>query len=56
MKKKIPNYSKLALDLHKKHHGKLEVVSKKKLKTKNDWSTMYTPGVGAVSSHLATKP
>lgn len=56
MKKKSPNYEKLSLDLHKKHRGKLEVVSKKKLKTKTDWSTMYTPGVGAVSSHLAEKP
>lgn len=56
MKKNSNNYAKLALKLHKTHHGKLEVVSKKKLKTKTDWSTMYTPGVGAVSSHLAKKP
>lgn len=30
--------------------------SKGKLKTKTDWSTMYTPGVGAVSSHLYKYP
>ena len=50
------DYGKLALALHKKLHGKLEVVSKGKLKTRDDWSLMYTPGVGAVSSHLAKNP
>lgn len=53
---KKKDYNKLALALHKKFKGKLEVVSKGKLKTKDDWSTMYSPGVGAVSSHLAKKP
>lgn len=32
------------------------VQSKGALKTRDDWSTMYTPGVGAVSAHLAKKP
>lgn len=50
------DYGKLALALHKKLRGKLEVVSKGKLKTRDDWSMMYTPGVGAVSSHLAKHP
>lgn len=50
------DYNKLALALHKKMKGKLEVVSKGKLKTKDDWSTMYTPGVGAVSLHLVKNP
>ena len=50
------DYNKMALELHKKLKGKLEVVSKGSLKTKDDWSTMYTPGVGAVSLHLAKKP
>lgn len=50
------DYAKMALALHKKMHGKLEVVSKKKLVTRDDWSTMYTPGVGAVSSYLAAHP
>lgn len=51
LKKK--DYNQLALKLHKKLHGKLEVVSKGPLKTRDDWSTMYTPGVGAVSAYLA---
>lgn len=50
------DYAKMALMLHKKLHGKLEVVSKRKLLTRDDWSTMYTPGVGAVSSYLAKHP
>lgn len=50
------DYGTLALALHKKLGGKLEVVSKIKLKTRDDWSTAYTPGVGAVSSHLAKHP
>ncbi len=50
------DYGKLALALHKKLKGKLEVVSKGRLLTRDDWSTMYTPGVGAVSSHLAKFP
>ncbi len=50
---KKKDYNQLALKLHKKLHGKLEVVSKGPLKTRDDWSTMYTPGVGAVSAYLA---
>lgn len=56
LKRITKDYAKLALALHKKLGGKLEVVSKKKLATQDDWSTMYSPGVGAVSSHLATHP
>jgi len=50
------DYAKLALSLHKKLHGKLEVISKVKLENRDDWSTAYTPGVGAVSSHLSKHP
>tara|TARA_B100000508_G_scaffold133732_1_gene123862 strand:+ start:2419 stop:3576 length:1158 start_codon:yes stop_codon:yes gene_type:complete len=56
MPAKKPDYNKQALELHKKLHGKIEVRSKGKLKSKTDWSTMYTPGVGAVSSYLSKKP
>ena len=50
------DYAKMAMVLHKKMKGKLSVVSKGSLATKDEWSTMYTPGVGAVSSHLAKYP
>lgn len=45
----------MALREHKKLKGKLTIVSKAKLHTKDDWSTYYTPGVGAVASHLGKK-
>jgi len=56
MPAKKPDYNRLALALHKKLKGKIAVTAKGKLKTKTDWSTMYSPGVGAVSAHLAQKP
>src|SRR6056297_4362614 len=56
MPAKKPDYNRLALELHKKLKGKISIVAKGKLKTKTDWSTMYSPGVGAVSSYLAKKP
>jgi len=46
------NYNKLSLALHKKHKGKIEVKSKVPLKTREDLSAAYTPGVGAVSSAI----
>lgn len=39
------DYAKAALEMHKEHRGKLEVTSKIALKTKDDLSTAYTPGV-----------
>jgi malate dehydrogenase (oxaloacetate-decarboxylating) len=53
---KKKDYAALALTLHKKLRGKVSVVSKGKLETRDEWSTMYTPGVGAVSTHLAKRP
>lgn len=50
------DYGKMALALHKKLRGKLSVVSKGPLVTRDDWSTMYSPGVGAVSSYIAKFP
>jgi malate dehydrogenase (oxaloacetate-decarboxylating) len=50
------DYAKLSLALHKKLHGKISIAPKAHLKNRTDWSTMYTPGVAAVSSHLAKNP
>ena len=49
----IKNINEQALNLHKKLKGKLEIVSKAKIENKHDLSLIYTPGVAAVSSHLA---
>ncbi len=50
------DYNKLALSTHKKLRGKITLTNKAPLKTKDDWSTLYTPGVAAVSTHLAKHP
>lgn len=50
------NYAKLALALHKKLQGKVSVTPKVAVRNKEDLAIVYTPGVGAVSSHLATHP
>ena len=39
------DYNQLSLEMHEEHVGKLEVVSKVGLKTRDDLSTAYTPGV-----------
>lgn len=44
---------KKSLKLHKKHHGKLSVESKIKLRDKSMLSMAYTPGVAAVCKAIA---
>jgi malate dehydrogenase (oxaloacetate-decarboxylating) len=43
-----------ALAKHKQLHGKIGICSKAPLKSADDLKIYYTPGVGAVSSYLAT--
>ncbi len=47
------NYNKRALDLHAQHKGKIEVVSKVPLSTRDDLSTAYTPGVAEPCREIA---
>jgi malate dehydrogenase (oxaloacetate-decarboxylating) len=46
------DYSKKSLELHRKKHGKIEITSKVSLKTRDDLSLAYTPGVAAVCSAI----
>ena len=39
------DYNKESLRMHEEHHGKIAISSKVPLKTKDDLSTAYTPGV-----------
>ena len=39
------DYNELSLKMHEENHGKIEVISKVEVKTKDDLSTAYTPGV-----------
>jgi malate dehydrogenase (oxaloacetate-decarboxylating) len=50
------DYSKEALKKHKALKGKIALQLKDKLDSKDKLSTYYTPGVAAVSSHLAKHP
>lgn len=50
------DYNDLALKLHKKNKGKISIISKVNVKTKDDLSWTYTPGVAAVSKHLEKNP
>ncbi len=47
---------KKALALHKKLNGKISTKLNKEVRTRADLSLVYTPGVAAVSSHLAKHP
>lgn len=55
MKTTIEYYEE-SLQLHALHKGKLEVVSKVPLKTKDDLSTAYTPGVAEPCMLIAQDP
>lgn len=50
------DYKEEALRKHKELRGKIEVTLKDNLDSKDKLSTYYTPGVAAVSSHVATHP
>ncbi len=47
------DYDALALDLHRKLKGKLSIIPKLEIKDQEDLSTVYTPGVGAVSKAIS---
>lgn len=55
MKKNISRDAR-AIALHKKLRGKISIASKSNIKTLEDLSFVYTPGVGAVSSAIAKNP
>ena len=50
------DYSKKSLQLHKNKKGKLEIISKVRLKSKNDLSVAYTPGVAEPCRQIAKNP
>ena len=54
--RKQMDYYKMALELHKQHQGKIEVVSKVPVKTREDLSTAYTPGVAEPCREIAKDP
>lgn len=50
------NYFEESLKLHEKHSGKIEVVSKVEVKTREDLSLAYTPGVAEPCKRIHENP
>lgn len=47
------DFQKQAIALHRRHHGKIQLASRVPLRTRQDLSLAYTPGVAAVSQAIA---
>ncbi len=56
MSTRATDFGQMALELHETHHGKIEVISKVAVKTRDDLSTAYTPGVAEPCRHIAAHP
>lgn len=54
--KKIPNYGKLSVDLHKKNGGKLSLESTVPVRTYKDLSIAYSPGVAEPCLQIQKDP
>ena len=50
------DFKKQAIDLHKKHRGKIKIESKIPLRTKEDLSLVYTPGVAEPCKEIQANP
>lgn len=50
------NYYEESLKLHEKHRGKIEVISKVPVKTRDDLSLAYTPGVAEPCRRIHENP
>ena len=50
------DYNKAALEMHETHHGKVGIVSKVEVKTRDDLSTAYTPGVAEPCRKIRENP
>lgn len=50
------DFGKQSLQLHKKLGGKLDIASKAPLRSMEDMSLLYTPGVGTVAAHVGKHP
>ena len=50
------DYNKAALEMHETHHGKVGITSKVEVKTRDDLSTAYTPGVAEPCRKIKDNP
>lgn len=54
--KEHKDFAALALEMHRQHHGKIEVISKVALNSRDDLSVAYTPGVAEPCRQIAANP
>lgn len=50
------DYNKESIDLHKLHHGKIELAVKVPMENKDDLSRAYTPGIAEISREIGKDP
>ena len=50
------DYAAAALELHRAHRGKIEIRGKVAVRTRDDLSTAYTPGVAEPCRRIAAEP
>ena len=50
------DYNKAALEMHETHHGKVGITSKVEVRTRDDLSTAYTPGVAEPCRKIKENP
>lgn len=50
------DYNKESIDLHKEHHGKIELSVKVPMNDRDDLSRAYTPGIAEISREIARDP
>jgi malate dehydrogenase (oxaloacetate-decarboxylating) len=55
-KKKVLDYNKLSIAMHKKNVGKLEMHSKVKVSNKTDLSVAYSPGIAGPCLAIQKNP
>ena len=53
---KTMDYNKAALEMHETHKGKVGIVSKVEVATRDDLSTAYTPGVAEPCRKIKENP
>jgi malate dehydrogenase (oxaloacetate-decarboxylating) len=52
----MDDYDRKSLAMHERLHGKVAIISKAPLQTREDLSTAYTPGVAAVCTAIHERP
>lgn len=50
------DYNKESIELHKKHHGKIELAVKVPMNDRDDLSRAYTPGIAEISREIGNDP